>query len=180
MSCAPKSGLDVSGAFGASSDQSDILSKPLCSFVYTAFFLFWVKLWVKGYRAAQNLIRRIQRRSTKAKNCYCGTKTSNVLGKLLNISFLCSYLNSNGLDCQGTFGGLSSSPARPFAAPVSPLYSILYRVAGRKSIGAVETSLCQLYSPGFVRCWEAVCPPLGSVRLYAVCTRRGKPRPSCP
>jgi len=47
----------------------EILSKPLCSFVSTDFFLFWVKLWVKGYRVAQNLMRRIQRRSTKAKNC---------------------------------------------------------------------------------------------------------------
>ncbi len=70
----------------------DILSKPLCFGVSTDFFLFWVKLWVKGYRAAQNLIQSNQRVSTKAKSCYCGAHAGNVLSSAF---FLCIYLNSN-------------------------------------------------------------------------------------
>ena len=47
MSCASKYGLDVLGTFSSFPAQREMLSKPLCSINSTAFFLFWVRLWVK-------------------------------------------------------------------------------------------------------------------------------------
>ena len=52
MSCAPGCGLGLSSTFQTSSHQSKIPSRALSSIVPTAFFLFWVKLWV---RAPQDL-----------------------------------------------------------------------------------------------------------------------------
>ena len=47
MSCAPKCGFKLFNTFRSSSQRSQILSRPFSSVVTTAFFLFWVKLWVK-------------------------------------------------------------------------------------------------------------------------------------
>ena len=47
MSYAPKCGLGLSKAFWTSSNRRQILSRPLFSVIPTAFFLFWVKLWVR-------------------------------------------------------------------------------------------------------------------------------------
>ena len=48
MSCSPESGLDVSSTFETSSNRNQILSGSLCSVNSTIFFLFWVRLWVRG------------------------------------------------------------------------------------------------------------------------------------
>ncbi len=58
MSYGPKFGLELFSAFRVCFNRNQNCSKPLYSVVSTAFFLFWVKLWVKGYQAVQNLIRR--------------------------------------------------------------------------------------------------------------------------
>jgi hypothetical protein len=47
MSCAPKLDLDISLAFRRLFIRSPILSQTLFSVDSTAFFLFWVRLWVR-------------------------------------------------------------------------------------------------------------------------------------
>ena len=54
MSCAPKSGLDASSAFGAYFIQIEMLSRHFCSVVSMDFFLFWVKLWVRRHWQLKN------------------------------------------------------------------------------------------------------------------------------
>jgi len=117
MSCAPKYGSGVSNAFGASSDQPDILFKPLYSIVFIDFFLFWVRLWVREYRAAQNLIWSIQRRNTKTKSRSWSIKAievpSNTFFPLLLSKLQRPRLSRSSRRCK-------DSPAKPPGTPVSP------------------------------------------------------------
>ena len=117
MSCASKSGLGLSSTFRTSSQQSQILSKPLCSVVPTAFFLFWVKLWVKRYQVTQKLLRRKQRKSSRTAGKSMPRRKPLAAEQRF---FSLPLLKLQPARLSSGFGRFDNSPESPLVAPVKP------------------------------------------------------------